>query len=173
MACSAIPASPGTRSASLRRSSSEHSDDGGTASFPAAPAVGCGSLPPDSLHFYRRTLAAAVRPIFRRNTFTLSAPARHHRRLRAMVVQHPSLLHQQWIAVTSHQTPLLPQVRGWSSPQAAHREQGPVPTASPMKLRRSQLLQSVHKPQSICSERRADVVYYRSPSRVKRQEVTT
>ena len=34
---------------------------------------------------------------------------------------------------------LVPRVGGWSSSQAAHREQGPVPIRSPVKLHRSVL----------------------------------
>jgi len=57
-----------------------------------------------------------------------------------MVVQQPSLQHQRWVAIDPHRTPLVLRARGWSASQPAHREQGPVPISSPMKLNRSVLI---------------------------------
>ena len=87
----------------------------------------------------------------------------HHRRVLTMVVRQPSLQHQRWVAIVPHWTPLVPRARCWSSPQPAHREQGPAPISPPMKLHRSllssHLLESVRKPHEICHYSRAVNAY--------------
>ena len=66
----------------------------------------------------------------------------HHRKVPTMVVQQPSMLHRRWAAIDAHRTLLVPRLRCWSSSQPAHREQGPAPISSPMKLHRSLLFAS-------------------------------
>ena len=66
----------------------------------------------------------------------------HHRKVPTMVVQQPSLQHLRWVAIDPRRTPLVPRARCWSSSQPAHREQGPAPISSPMKLHRSLLFAS-------------------------------
>ena len=58
------------------------------------------------------------------------------------VVQHSSMPHRRWVAIDAHRTLLVPRLRCWSSSQPAHREQGPAPISSPMKLHRSPLSSS-------------------------------
>ena len=86
--------------------------------------------------------AAAVRPNFRRDTILPVQLRLHHRKVPTMVVQQPSLQHLRWVAIDPRRTPLVPRARCWSSSQPAHREQGPAPISSPMKLHRSLLFAS-------------------------------
>ena len=79
---------------------------------------------------FEQTVAATVLSRFRRSMFTLPAPARQHRRIPTIVgVQHPSQLHQRWVAIMAHRTPLA----------RTHQEQGPVPISSPMNCVGAQL----------------------------------
>ena len=55
------------------------------------------------------------------------------------MVQHSSMLHRRWAANDALRTLLVPRLRCWSSSQPAHREQGPAPISSTMKLHRSLL----------------------------------
>ena len=83
----------------------ESSDDGGTASLPAAPAVNSGCSPPDSLPTNMITPYDCSCCCTSQLPQEHHSPSRHNQRVPTMVIQHISLLHQRWVVVASHRTP--------------------------------------------------------------------